>query len=132
MVSNPYLFSAFNKHLLKMIMVQVIERSFQQQLSEFEYSLLNTCRSLVCWTGIFEYQLNTCEQEFGQEGGNLSSALIDAKLFGASVNNLDEQEKRLDSHLMQLCLVDVASGRNGNYVMTQADLQHPSAANVII
>jgi hypothetical protein len=61
MVPNPYLFSFFNKHLLKMIVVQVTERSFQQQLSEFEYSLLNTCRSLVCWTGIFEYQLNTCE-----------------------------------------------------------------------
>jgi hypothetical protein len=62
----------------------------------------------------------------------LTSTMMDAKLFAATVNKLEEQEKQLDTHLMQLCLVDVASGRNAKYVMTKDQPHNSSATNVTI
>lgn len=58
---------------MKMIMVQLITKSFRQQISETEYSLLNILRSMLCQTGIFEYELNKIEQQYGGEGSNVTT-----------------------------------------------------------
>lgn len=33
----------------------------------------------------------------------------------SNINKVGNQEKALDTHLMQLCLVDIASGKNALY-----------------
>ena len=57
-VKNPYSYTLMNKHNLKLLMVQLIQKSFETQLSEQENLLNNVLRRIVCLTGFFEEQIS--------------------------------------------------------------------------
>ena len=88
MHSNPYTFTLMNKHAIKMIMVQVMQKSFTKQLSTEEYALLNVLKAILCQTGIFEYELNKVEQEFGGDSQNITSSQINEKFMVSNVNKV--------------------------------------------
>jgi hypothetical protein len=48
----------------------------------------------------------------------ITSAKISEKMMVSVVNKVSNQEKTLDMHLMQLCLVDIATGKNSKYRVT--------------
>jgi len=58
------------KHSFKFLMIQLVETSFQQKLTEIEYDLLEVCRTTVCRSGIFEIELEKAELQFGEGQDN--------------------------------------------------------------
>jgi len=51
-----------NKHSMKMIMVQLIEKSFEAKLTDHEYTLVEVLKMFVCKSGLLEHQLGIVEQ----------------------------------------------------------------------
>ena len=50
-----------NKHSMKMIMVQLIEKSFEAKLTDHEYTLVEVLKMFVCKSGLLEHQLGIVE-----------------------------------------------------------------------
>ena len=44
-----------NKHSMKMILVQLIEKSFEGKLSELEHELIEVMKMLICNCGLLEH-----------------------------------------------------------------------------
>jgi hypothetical protein len=51
-----------NKHSMKMILVQLIEKSIDSNLSEHEHELIEVMNMFVCKCGLLEHQLTIVEQ----------------------------------------------------------------------
>lgn len=74
-------------------------------------------RFTICKTGIFEHQLNQVELQFGADASTVSQGQINEMMMVSNINKVTNQEKALDMYLMQLCLVDVATGHNSQFKM---------------